>query len=197
MMPWFQKWPNIFRNVRNTGSRAHVLSHICCCPFERPHDTFLNHQLWVVVFYALNLMVSLFEWYLCFARSNIATKSIDFWGTQVQTQHQGGDQLPHIWPGWSGAWCSWGWSRENPTSSWSLWLCRWSGLPWWTPHSPSWKGYLLVILLRLSTAWWAYPFVWRGTTGGTCISNCAISHVRSSTSWHSLGLARFPSSTWR
>ena len=52
---------SFFQNIGNTGSRAHVLSHICCCLFERPHDTLSTHQLWVVVLYAMNLMVPLLK----------------------------------------------------------------------------------------------------------------------------------------
>ena len=44
------------------------------------------------------------------------------------------------------------------------------------PHfPPPSKGDLLVILLRLSTAQWAYPFIWRGLLGGTVNLHCAIS----------------------
>ena len=75
----------LVQNVRNTSSRAHILSHICHCPFERPHYAFWNHQLWVVILYALNLMVPLFKRYLCFTRGNVTTKSINFWSGQVQT----------------------------------------------------------------------------------------------------------------
>ena len=54
---------------------------------------FCKPWLWVVVLYALNLVVPLFKWYLCFARGNITTKVLIL-GTQVQTWCQGSEQLP-------------------------------------------------------------------------------------------------------
>ena len=141
------------QNVRNTSSKAHILSHIWCCPFERPHYAFSNHQLQVVILYALNLMVPLFKWYLCFARGYVTTENINFWCAQAQTQCQGGNQLPNVWTRWSRTRHLRWWSRGCPSSSWLLRFWRWSGLPWWTPPYPSWKGHLPVILLGIPTPW--------------------------------------------
>ena len=92
-------------------------------------------------------------------------KVLIFRSAQVQTQCQGGNQLPHIWTRWSSTWHLWWWSRGNPSSSWSLGFWRWSGLPQWTPPSPSQKGDLLVILLGVPTPQLVYPCIWRGLLG--------------------------------
>ena len=187
----------LVQNVRNTSSRAHIPSHICHCPFERPHYTFSNHWLWVVILYALNIMVPLLKWYLCFTRGNITTKSIDFQSAQVQTRCQGSNQVPHIWTRWSRTWLLWWLSRGKPSSSWLLRFWRGSGLPQWTPPYPSLKGDLLVILLWVPTPQAAYPCIWRGLLGDMFTLQSVISWLRSSTSWCSLWSARSPSSTWR
>ena len=111
------------------------------------------------------------SWFYCLNNTSVLPgvtsplKVLIFWDAQVQTWCQGGD--PHIWPGWSRAWHLQGWCRGNLSSSWLLWLCRWSGLPHWTPPFP-WKGDLPVIILGVPTPQWVHPCIWRGTAGG-CI----------------------------
>ena len=146
--------PNItesFSKISETpGSRAHIVGHICHCSPQRLHDTFSDHRFWIVVLDTLHLMAPLFVRHLSFTGCHIATKGAYFQSTDLQTQSQGSDELPHIWScQCRTGWLLW-WSRGNSSPSW--WMWNWSGLPLWTPPSPSWKGDLLVIFLGLSTA---------------------------------------------
>ena len=86
---------------------AHLSGRICCCPFERMYDTFSDYWLWVVVFYALYLMVPLLEWHFCFAWCGFAAKTVYTRGTKSQSHGQCVDKASHILIGLSGCW-GWG-----------------------------------------------------------------------------------------
>ena len=151
------------------------MGHICCCPFQRLHDSLLDHRFWVVVLDALHLMASLFVRYLHFTGCHIATESAYFWGADLQTHGQGSYELAHISSCWCRMWCL------------QLWSCR--------DPSPSWKGDLLVILLWGTTAQRACPISRRGIAGGAIDSCCTISCDKSLTSCQSSLSFKSPSCT--
>ena len=137
------KITEFLQNFRDINSRAHIASHICCCPLQRPHYAFSDHQLQIMVLNKLH------------PHGSIARKTPSVLPGAVS---------PHVWSCKCRTWWLLWWSRGNSSPSW--WLWNWGGLPLWTPPSPSWKGDLLVIFLRLSTAQWMYPVIKRGIAGG-------------------------------
>ena len=74
------------KNFGDTGSRAHIASHVCCCSFQGSHDALSDHRFWVVVLNTLHFVAPLFIGHLSFARCHVTTESADFWGADLQTQ---------------------------------------------------------------------------------------------------------------
>ena len=193
-MPSCQKWLLIFGGYQDTGGRAHILGHICCCSFKEPHNALSDHWFWVMILHTLNLMVPLFEQHFSLTWHGFATESVHSRDTQVQSQCQSIDQAPHIWIRLSGNLRLRRWSLRNPSSIWSCQGRRWRWLSWGNPPSPSQKGDLLVIFIWIPATQWVSPRHQWGTSGGASSSQCVITWQRSSMSWHNSWSARLPGS---
>ena len=105
-------------------------------------------------------------------------------------------KYPTSAPGWVGVW---GWGG-CPGGTHPIWLCRGRWLEWLSqrnPPSPSGKGDLLVIWIRVPISYWVAPRCQWGASGGAFSSQSVTSWQRSSIGWHSSWLARLPRSAWR
>ena len=78
------------------------------------------------------------------------------------------------------------WSLRNPSSIWLHWNWSWRWLSLGNPSSPSWKGDLLVIPIKIATSWGFTPRSWLRIAGGGCSSQSEISWWRSSMSCHAV-----------
>ena len=113
-----------------------------------------------MVFYALYPRVPLLEQHFHFAWHGFATKSFYTMGTKLQSHGQCVDKVSHILIGLSRCW---GMRRLSSGFPPSIWLCRgrrskW--LLWGNPPSPSWKGDLLVIHIRMPISHRISPRCW-------------------------------------
>ena len=167
------------------GDRAHVSGHICHCPFERMYDTCSDHWLWVVVFFALYLMVPLFKQHFHFAWHGLTTESVYSRGTKSQSHGQHVYEMSHIFIRLNG--------------------CGGEEIVLWVPTlhlvvqgqevkvvalgdtpSPSQKGDLLVIHIRIPISHRISPRCWWWVFGGVLSSLRVTSQQRSSMSCHNL-----------
>ena len=98
----------LFQNFRDTCSRAHVASHICCCPLMRPHYTLPDHWLQVMVLNTLHLMAPLLIGHLSLSQSHVATEGAYFWGAAAQTQGWAVISCPMSCPAGAGHGSHWG-----------------------------------------------------------------------------------------
>ena len=170
------------------GGRAHVSGHIYHFLFERLYNAFSDHWLWVVVFYALYLMVPLLEQHFHFAWHGFATKSVYMGGTKSQSHGQSVDKTSHIL-----IWLGGCWGEEAvlwvPTLT---WLGGSRGCKWLSSEflpSPSQKGDLPVIHIRIPIShkisprcwcwvWGVHSALWEQPPGGDPPWAATICHLQ-------------------
>ena len=73
----------------------HILSHICCSPFNN-WMILSDHCLWIVVLNALGLVVPLLKRHFGLSRSGITTESVDMRGTHPQSGHKHAEEMANI-----------------------------------------------------------------------------------------------------
>ena len=118
------------------------------------HIIITDHWLWVMAFYALYLVVPLFERHFNLAWHGFTSESIYMRGTKSQSHGQCIYKTSHVFIRFS---MSRGLKRLSSGFSPSVWLSWSRGSMWLScrfPPSTSWKGDLLVIHIGIAVSHW-------------------------------------------